>query len=39
MLAGDPEPTPQRQKLSLPMRQSPEAKIVRDPDGLGKKDK
>ena len=26
MVVGDPEPTPQRQKLPLPMRQSPGAK-------------
>ena len=33
MLVGDPEPTPQRQKLPLPMRQSPGAKWVRDLGG------
>ena len=33
MLVGDPEPTPQRQKLPLPMRQSPGARWVRDSGG------
>ena len=32
IVVGDPEPTPQRQKLPLPMQQSPGARLVRDSD-------
>ena len=37
MVVGDPEPTPQRQKLPLPMRQSPGAKWVRESGGWEKR--
>ena len=36
MVVGDPEPTPQRQKLSLPTRQGPGAKWVRNSGGWEK---
>lgn len=39
MVVGDPEPTIQRQKLSLPMHQSPGAKEARDPGGWGETNK